>query len=544
MAEGGYALVLEALESRGLVVSNWGATVSARCSSHEDQRPSLSLAQGDDGKALLRCHAGCSIEAVVEALDLRMSDLFTESSRGSVTGCYTYTDEEGAPLYRVLRLTPKSFSQERLEEGEWKPGMRDVRRVLYGLPRVAHAFNNGETVYVVEGEADADALSAHEDLCVTTLLGGANKWRDEYLDFFKGLDVVVIADNDEPGRAHATMLQERLAPVAASVMLKVAQFGKDVSDHLSAGYGLADLKDFGEGLDEFEPLEWATYEAADTRWLLEPYLPVGGRVLAYGPAGSLKSLWAMWAACHLAREGRRVAYFSLEMLASDTARRLKQLNPPRQNFTVFRQLKLGSPSHTARIIAGLKGYDLIVIDSWTAARSHVQFEGNQEVSALDAEAILPIVSQTGATILILDNTGHGTITDTGVIKPQHARGASSKGDKQECTLSFDRPDPLNNYRCQITVTKMRLDYPMPRPVVVETPKDRINFYYVEQGIRTERPLWPEEEVNMEDASNVESSPEPTEAVADPQEREVTPEERRALARVRDVLKATDLEGAA
>ena len=30
---------------------------SARCPAHDDRRPSLSVSEGDDGRALVRCHA-------------------------------------------------------------------------------------------------------------------------------------------------------------------------------------------------------------------------------------------------------------------------------------------------------------------------------------------------------------------------------------------------------------------------------------------------------------------------------------------------------
>lgn len=48
----------------------------ARCPSHEDGSPSLSIAQGHNGKVLLKCHAGCPTEDVLNAMGLRWSDLF------------------------------------------------------------------------------------------------------------------------------------------------------------------------------------------------------------------------------------------------------------------------------------------------------------------------------------------------------------------------------------------------------------------------------------------------------------------------------------
>ena len=40
----------------------------ARCPAHDDRRPSLSLADGDDGRLLARCHAGCGWPAILDAL--------------------------------------------------------------------------------------------------------------------------------------------------------------------------------------------------------------------------------------------------------------------------------------------------------------------------------------------------------------------------------------------------------------------------------------------------------------------------------------------
>ena len=43
-----------------------------------DVNPSLSLAEGDDDRVLLMCHAGCPTDEVVEAMGLSMSDLFKQ----------------------------------------------------------------------------------------------------------------------------------------------------------------------------------------------------------------------------------------------------------------------------------------------------------------------------------------------------------------------------------------------------------------------------------------------------------------------------------
>jgi hypothetical protein len=47
----------------------------ALCPAHEDRSPSLSIREGN-GKALLHCFAGCTVEAICVALEIKTSDLF------------------------------------------------------------------------------------------------------------------------------------------------------------------------------------------------------------------------------------------------------------------------------------------------------------------------------------------------------------------------------------------------------------------------------------------------------------------------------------
>lgn len=52
----------------------------ARCPAHNDKHPSLSVKEGQDGRVLLFCHAGCDVRSVVAAMRLTMADLFTPPS--------------------------------------------------------------------------------------------------------------------------------------------------------------------------------------------------------------------------------------------------------------------------------------------------------------------------------------------------------------------------------------------------------------------------------------------------------------------------------
>src|SRR4029079_18115614 len=46
----------------------------AQCPAHEDDRASLAVKRGQVG-VVMKCHAGCTAEAVVESLKMKMSDL-------------------------------------------------------------------------------------------------------------------------------------------------------------------------------------------------------------------------------------------------------------------------------------------------------------------------------------------------------------------------------------------------------------------------------------------------------------------------------------
>jgi putative DNA primase/helicase len=54
-----------------------GTAWMARCPAHADREPSLSIKNGDGGRVLVRCHAGCDQERVIAALQLR--GLWTEN---------------------------------------------------------------------------------------------------------------------------------------------------------------------------------------------------------------------------------------------------------------------------------------------------------------------------------------------------------------------------------------------------------------------------------------------------------------------------------
>jgi putative DNA primase/helicase len=240
---------------------------AARCPAHDDQHQSLSVNRGAGGKVLLKCHAGCELEAVLAAIGLEKRDLFAPGSKNGdrpqtarrwdeIMATYDYVDEDGRPLHQTIRLHPKGFKQRHFNGSEWKWGLGGTRLVLYRLPELIEAVALEKLIHVCEGEKDVLAVEAAGGVATCNPMGaGPGKWRPEFAEQLREARVRIVADNDEEGIAHARRVAASLDGVAASVDIVRAAEGKDAADHLAAGHGLGDFIPLGEGPDEEWPDE-------------------------------------------------------------------------------------------------------------------------------------------------------------------------------------------------------------------------------------------------------------------------------------------------
>ena len=201
----------------------------AKCPCHGDREPSLSLNEGADGRALIKCHAGCSTDDLLAAIGLTRKDLFpvAQGRNGSeLVATYDYVDENSKLVYQVCRFAPKDFRQRRPDgKGGWIWNLKGISRVLYKLPEVRTA----QIVAVTEGEKDAESL-AKFGIVATTNAGGAEKWRDEYSETLQGKDILIFGDDDEPGRKHVAQVIASLTGKARSIKKIALPKGyKDIS---------------------------------------------------------------------------------------------------------------------------------------------------------------------------------------------------------------------------------------------------------------------------------------------------------------------------
>jgi hypothetical protein len=208
-----------------------------------DKSPSVSVKEGDDGRALVNCLGGCETEEVLRRWGLTMGDLF-ESRNGHKGGAGSHIlPKTGTTLqpcslenYSKAKRLPKRFLEglgvtdfrymgkpairisycnpdgseaairfraalEKSEGGRdgrfrWRKG---DKAMLYGLERLQRIRKVGYVV-LVEGESDAQTLWYH-DIAALGIPGAAN-WKAEWAELLEGIEkIYVIKEPDQGGEA-------------------------------------------------------------------------------------------------------------------------------------------------------------------------------------------------------------------------------------------------------------------------------------------------------------------------------------------------------
>jgi len=280
--------ILTALQNRGCRPTESGGGWTARCPAHDDRKPSLSISEGHDGRVLVYCHAGCSVERVCAVLGLKEADLMPDGpsittkpirkhamSRrdnskagkrdegfdtandalkalrkklGKETQRWRYDDTNGEPVGLVVRWDKPDGTKDirpisRFPDG-WRIAAMPEPRCLYNLPQIC-AASSDTVIWVAEGEKCADALNAL-GLVATTSAGGANAASHTDWTPLAGRRVVVLPDNDEPGRRYADeVAQLCLAAGAQDVRLfDITKYWPDCPE----GGDIADILEATEGV--------------------------------------------------------------------------------------------------------------------------------------------------------------------------------------------------------------------------------------------------------------------------------------------------------
>jgi len=322
----------------------------ARCPAHDDGRASLSVAVGDDGRALVHCHAGCTPEAIVSAMGLRLADLMPchdrrpcpspraatttkksgrrrkndptvyataqdaigelERKHGTHSAAWTYHDAAGEVVGMIVRwdtagdkdIRPVSKSAK-----GWIVGGMPEPRPLYRLPELLASPD--ERVYVCEGEKATDA-AVSIGLLATTSPHGCESAKTADWGPLAGRDVVILPDNDAAGQGYVQDVMSILLKLDPATTVKVVELPDlppkgDIYDWVEAHdatepdalraqveqlVGAASPIDASEVLGGPILTCLADVKPVEVRWLWPGRVPLGRITLLVGRPGEGKSL--------------------------------------------------------------------------------------------------------------------------------------------------------------------------------------------------------------------------------------------------------------
>lgn len=318
---------VDALTRLGCKPTKSGDQFIAFCPLHEadgqGHSPSLTLKAGDRQAIIVNCHAGCSGTDILKALGVNGAP----NPTASIVASYHYQDVEGREVREKIRLEPKSFRiRHKDAAGNWVYKAGDGPPVLYRLPELRAAIAEGRTVFVCEGEKDSDRLASFGLAATTNIEGAAQpeqkaKWRPEYTAQLSGAArVVLLPDNDPPGRAHMAHIAQQIrgkVGCCQTIQLPVPAKG-DVSDWLDAGHTVDELKALVR--DEREPDRERDTQAAEPEtprrtfaplrdllktpptqyWLVKYLVPADATIVIFGESGCGKSFVTIDLLCHIA----------------------------------------------------------------------------------------------------------------------------------------------------------------------------------------------------------------------------------------------------
>jgi hypothetical protein len=325
--------------------------VIACCPAHDDNNPSLSITETADGKLLWHCHAGCSQEAVQQALErladvnratnqrqrkrkqsntaepLLLTDLAREKRFNAVKLYRWYVREQPDGSLAIHYLARDGsllaiqyrFGKNAENRFEWRSG---DKHALYGLWRISE-WETTDVVYLTEGTSDCWSMW-HADLpalAVPSATSWNPDWWNELHEFQR---IVVIPDTDSAG----AQLVEKLANTVPMELaervyvLRLPDGVKDVNElwirenaeperfkQALAGCTVVPLMDvpLQDEADEAEPfpIVWGYELETEVAHAIVPNLLYAERItILAGEAGVGKTTFALEIADGLTRTGK------------------------------------------------------------------------------------------------------------------------------------------------------------------------------------------------------------------------------------------------
>ena len=237
------------------IVRRYESKAQCKCPAHPDKQASLTISRGRKC-TLFRCHAGCSLENILAAAGLEKKDTFYESEsretdwrryiekreHRKIEAVYNYVSSvTGSYVFTKIRLEGKKILYGILENNRFSYGLRGQSRkelkAVYGsLEAIRKAIKEGRPIFIPEGEKDADTLKSQGYTAFT--YGGVNDWQPDFSELLRDAYVIILADNDVPGKAVAQRIYADLKGIARSkkVVVPMPDTEKaDITDYFTTG---------------------------------------------------------------------------------------------------------------------------------------------------------------------------------------------------------------------------------------------------------------------------------------------------------------------
>ena len=234
------------------------------------------------------------------------------------------------------------------EKKSYITGLHEQKAPLYNA-NVLHNMDEG-TVFITEGEKDADTLSRLDDIPATTIPNGAgfSQWIDLYNNGLQGKDIIILTDNDDVGKNYGIKVAQHTLNIAKSVKIIpatsiwskcppkgdisdiVQAIGEDEATQLLADAihntpfctheSLPPIKENDTvPIPTEKKIEYTFVRLSDVKFekqefLWNPYIPIGEITVMYAAGGTGKSYATIGIAADITT-GRSLPRYGIEQMA-------------------------------------------------------------------------------------------------------------------------------------------------------------------------------------------------------------------------------------
>lgn len=258
--------------------------VQAICPAHDDHQASLTITRGTD-RILMHCHAGCSNEDILNRVGLKKSDMFYDDRKSSgksfssnaqyawqrfiedkeqrkVERAYNYYSIiDGEYVFTKIRMEKRIKMDKKGKTYLDKPfligifngskinlklngaSQKDFLGIYGQQENFKKCIVENKPVFYAEGEKDVDTLQKYGYAAVTC--GGAGNWNIKVSKFFSNANLVILADNDDPGKKLAKEVYSDLNGIVKSckIIIPVKDTLKaDITDYFEAGHTVEEFE--------------------------------------------------------------------------------------------------------------------------------------------------------------------------------------------------------------------------------------------------------------------------------------------------------------